>query len=115
MLRPSYSDLLQVLNKDADKVDAINSRYTIVIAAAKRARQLIDGAEPLTMNYSVDKPVSIAVNELFENKIKIDQNVIRLSEDESNQYGSDEESIYQPASKSDGYEPEHAANGERNE
>ena len=61
MLRPSYTDLLEVLNKDADKVDAINSRYTIVIAAAKRARQLIDGDEPLTMNYTVNKPVSIAV------------------------------------------------------
>ena len=25
----------------------VNSRYSIVIAAAKRARQIIDGAEPL--------------------------------------------------------------------
>lgn len=83
MLRPSYSDLLEVLNKDASKVDAINSRYTIVIAAAKRARQLIDKAEPLTMNYTVDKPVSIAVNELFENKIKIIQNSEKSTEAET--------------------------------
>ncbi|MBO8434319.1 MAG: DNA-directed RNA polymerase subunit omega [Tyzzerella sp.] len=83
MLRPSYTDLLEVLNKDADKVDAINSRYTIVIAAAKRARQLIDGDEPLTMNYTVNKPVSIAVNELYENKIKIIQNAEKTAEEEA--------------------------------
>lgn len=85
MLRPSYSDLLEVLNKDASKVDAINSRYTIVIAAAKRARQLIDKAEPLTMNYTVDKPVSIAVNELFENKIKIIQNSEKVADTETSE------------------------------
>ncbi len=85
MLRPSYSDLLEVLNKDASKVDAINSRYTIVIAAAKRARQLIDKAEPLTMNYTVDKPVSIAVNELFENKIKIIQNSEKAADTETSE------------------------------
>ncbi|HIT73591.1 DNA-directed RNA polymerase subunit omega [Tyzzerella sp. An114] len=85
MLRPSYSDLLEVLNKDASKVDAINSRYTIVIAAAKRARQLIDKAEPLTMNYTVDKPVSIAVNELFENKIKIIQNSEKAADAETSE------------------------------
>ena len=85
MLRPSYSDLLEVLNKDASKVDAINSRYTIVIAAAKRARQLIDKAEPLTMNYTVDKPVSIAVNELFENKIKIIRNSEKVADTETSE------------------------------
>lgn len=74
MLRPSYSDLLEVLNKEADKDNIISSRYTVVIATAKRARQLVDHAEPLSMNYKVDKPVSIAVNELFEGKIKITQN-----------------------------------------
>lgn len=74
MLRPSYSDLLEVLNKEADRDNIISSRYTVVIATSKRARQLVDHAEPLTMNYRVDKPVSIAVNELYEGKIKITQN-----------------------------------------
>ncbi len=72
MLRPSYSDLLEVLNKDADTENVIGSRYTIVIAAAKRARQLVDHAEPMTTK--VDRSVSIAVNELWEGKIKIIQN-----------------------------------------
>ena len=74
MLRPSYSDLLEVLNKDADTENVIGSRYTIVIAAAKRARQLVDHAEPMTTRTKVDRSVSIAVNELGEGKIKIIQN-----------------------------------------
>ncbi len=74
MLRPSYSDLLEVLNKDADSENVIGSRYTIVIAAAKRARQLVDGAEPMTTQTKVDRSVSIAVHELWEGKIKIIQN-----------------------------------------
>ena len=74
MLRPSYSDLLEVLNKDADTENVIGSRYTIVIAAATRARQLVDHAEPMTTRTKVDRSVSIAVNELWEGKIKIIQN-----------------------------------------
>ena len=74
MLIPSYSDLLEVLNKDADTENVIGSRYTIVIAAAKRARQLVDHAEPMTTRTKVDRSVSIAVNELWEGKIKIIQN-----------------------------------------
>lgn len=70
MLRPSYSDLLEVLNRDNED-NTIGSRYTIVIAAAKRARQLVDHSEPLTSNVRIDKPVSIAVQEMFEGKIKI--------------------------------------------
>lgn len=74
MLRPSYTDLLEVLNKEADPENVIGSRYTIVIAAAKRARQLVDRAEPMTIHTQVDRPVSIAVHELYEGKIRIIQN-----------------------------------------
>ncbi|MEA5084291.1 MAG: DNA-directed RNA polymerase subunit omega [Lachnospiraceae bacterium] len=74
MLRPSYSDLLEELNKGAEGEDVVGSRYTIVIAAAKRARQLVDHAVPLTKKTKIDKPVSIAVNELYEGKIQIIQN-----------------------------------------
>mgnify|MGYP002803213884 CR=1 FL=1 len=69
MLRPSYTDLLDVINQETDDI-TLGSRYTIVIAAAKRARQLVDHAEPLVSNTKVDKPVSIAVNELYQGKIK---------------------------------------------
>ena len=72
MLRPSYSDILDVITQDAEDI-TLGSRYTIVIAAAKRARQLIDHAEPLTDKTEIERPVSIAVNELYEGKIVIKQ------------------------------------------
>ncbi len=72
MLRPSYTDLLEVITKNAEDI-TIASRYTIVIAAAKRARQLVDHAEMLVSDTKVNKPVSIAVNELYQGKIKVRQ------------------------------------------
>ncbi|MBE6007922.1 MAG: DNA-directed RNA polymerase subunit omega [Lachnospiraceae bacterium] len=70
MLRPSYTDLLEVLENSGVNEDIAASRYTIVIAAAKRARQLTEENKPLC-EVEVDKPVSIAVKELYESKIKI--------------------------------------------
>ncbi len=70
MLKPSYAELMDVLNENGEG-KAINSRYTIVIAAAKRARQLIDGDEPMVEGYNEGKPVSTAVQELYEGKIQV--------------------------------------------
>ena len=42
--------------------------YTLVSVTAKRARQLIDGA-PQLVDMDPNKPVTVAVNELFEDKI----------------------------------------------
>ena len=72
MLRPSYSDLLDVITRDAED-ETIGSRYTIVIAAAKRARQLTDNAAPMVAQIKVNKPVSIAVHEIYEGKLKVRQ------------------------------------------
>ena len=49
MLHPSYTDLMQVVNKDVEEGETkvVNSRYSIVMATAKRARELIDGSRPL--------------------------------------------------------------------
>ena len=43
MLHPSYSDLINVVNSEVEPGEqpVVQSRYSIVIAAAKRARQLI--------------------------------------------------------------------------
>jgi len=46
----------------------VDSRYTLVVVTAKRARQLADGAYKLTKCDS-DKPVTIALNEINEDKI----------------------------------------------
>ena len=72
MLHPSYSELIQVANSEVEPGEAkvVNSRYSIVMAIAKRARQIIDGDEPLVYA-AVDKPLSIAVEELNKGEIKI--------------------------------------------
>ena len=70
MLKPSYAELMDVLNQNSNESDEVTSRYTIVIAAAKRARQLIEGDESLVKNIP-GKPVSTAVSEILNNKIKI--------------------------------------------
>ncbi len=72
MLHPSYSDLMKVVNSEVAPGDApvVNSRYSIVMATAKRARQIISGDEPLVIN-KCDKPLSLAVEELNQGKIKI--------------------------------------------
>ena len=71
MIHPSYTELIDVLSKQEGLDDSMLSRYTIIIAAAKRAREIVDGSEPLIDDVKVDKPVSIAVNELYNSKIKI--------------------------------------------
>ncbi|WP_139904510.1 DNA-directed RNA polymerase subunit omega [Clostridium thermarum] len=53
MINPSIVDLLK-------KVD---NRYSLVIVTAKRARQLIDGADPLVKTGS-NKPLTVAINEV---------------------------------------------------
>lgn len=70
MLKPSYAELMEVLNKDTEDASEITSRYTIVIAASKRARQIIDGDEPMVEN-TKGKPLSTAVEEINEGKIKV--------------------------------------------
>ena len=49
MIHPSYNELMKVVNSNAEygEEPVVNSRYSIVIASAKRARQIIGGAEPL--------------------------------------------------------------------
>lgn len=72
MLHPSYTDLMKVVNSDIEPGEhpVVNSRYSIVIAAAKRARQLIDGDEPL-IETDFPKPLSIAIEELYRGEVKI--------------------------------------------
>ena len=41
MLQPSYTQLMEKLNEDASE-KVVTSRYSIIIAAARRARQIID-------------------------------------------------------------------------
>ena len=71
MLHPSYAELMEVVNGENEgDTPVVNSRYSIVMATAKRARQITDGAEPM-VKHSVDKPLSVAVEEVNQGKIKI--------------------------------------------
>lgn len=79
MLRPSYSELMDILNEDAEADNQITSRYSIVIATAKRARQIIDGAECDTTGVFTDKAVSIAINEIKRGNIKLTQEGVEPS------------------------------------
>ena len=49
----------------------VNSRYSIVMATSKRARQLIAGELPLVPAKDGQKPLSIAIEELNEGELKI--------------------------------------------
>lgn len=72
MLHPSYSDLIEVVNSEVEPGEqpVVQSRYSIVIATAKRARQLIAGEEATVPSYG-KKPLSVAIEELYKSKVKI--------------------------------------------
>ncbi|MFG6327006.1 MAG: DNA-directed RNA polymerase subunit omega [Lachnospiraceae bacterium] len=78
MLHPSYSDLMEVVNSDVVEGEqpVVQSRYSIVLATAKRARQIVSGEDSLVKGKG-KKPLSVAVEELYKGKIKI------LSEEEA--------------------------------
>lgn len=79
MIHPSYVEMIDRINdeqkNDREEAPLVNSRYSIVLATARRARQLIAGAEPLVPDrdrYDRErKSLSIAVDELYEGKVHI--------------------------------------------
>lgn len=72
MIHPSYTELIQAVNSEVEEDDTpvCNSRYSIVLATSKRARQIIGGADPLVY-YPLNKPLSIAVEEVYKGQVKI--------------------------------------------
>jgi DNA-directed RNA polymerase subunit omega len=58
MIYPTLKELLE-------KVD---SKYTLVVAVSKRARQIVEGQPKLTKTTS-NKPVTVAINEIAEGKL----------------------------------------------
>ena len=67
MINPSIMDLLQ-------KVD---DRYSLVIVTSKRARQLIDGSEPLVATKS-KQPLTIAINEVNEGVVGYESTLTKV-------------------------------------
>ncbi len=72
MLHPSYADLIKVVNSGIEEGEdpVVSSRYSIVMATSKRARQIIAGDETL-VDGKGKKPLSVAVEELNQGKVKI--------------------------------------------
>lgn len=100
MLQPSYTQIMKKLNDDATE-KVVTSRYSIVIATARRAREIIDivnqdatsksndknaekvidpaitrEAAVLNEKLKLKKPTSIAVDELYSGRIKIKEHII---------------------------------------
>ena len=83
MLHPSYTDLINVVNSDIEPGEqpVVQSRYSIVLATAKRARQIIAGEDPLVPDKGNTKPLSLAIDELYKGKVKIVGDESDISED----------------------------------
>ena len=71
MLHPSYSDLMKVVNSDVEPGEepVVSSRYSIVMATSKRARQINNGDETF-VDSEGKKALSVAIEELGAGKIK---------------------------------------------
>jgi len=72
MIHPSYRELMDKINEEnaAEGKQPITSRYSVVLATSKRARQITNGAAPLADSKS-GKALSIAVEEFYEGKVKM--------------------------------------------
>ena len=83
MLHPSYTDLMKVVNKDVEEGETkvVNSRYSIVMATAKRAREIIDGSMPLVDTKPGEKPLSIAISEM--NQGNAEEDFLNIQEEDS--------------------------------
>lgn len=74
MIHPSYSELIEAINTNSEENDntmMLNSRYSLVLATSKRARQIIGGSEPMVEGAAGKKPLSVAIDEFYKGKVKI--------------------------------------------
>jgi DNA-directed RNA polymerase subunit omega len=84
MLHPSYTELMNAVNKDVEEGEKpiVNSRYSIVIATARRARQIIAGAESTVPDFKNKKPLSVAVEEIMDGSVKVLSGGADIEDDE---------------------------------
>lgn len=87
---------MNVVNKEVEEGEqpVINSRYSVVMATAKRARQIIAGDEPLVRVKDKQKPLSIAVDEMNQAQLRIltdEEKEALLAEAKAGEDAEDEE------------------------
>ena len=97
MLHPSYKELLERINETKpEDSPQMTSRYTLVIAAAKRARQINSGSEPLVDIREQDRPstrnLSIAVSEMNQGKVHLLGEAAKAAEETEEAEGGEEAS-----------------------
>jgi len=75
MIYPAINDIMKAKN--------ITSKYTLVVATAKRAREINQSKVTFTECKS-DKAVTVALHEIYENKVNFKTaEKAKISEDES--------------------------------
>lgn len=73
MLFPTYRDLIKSINSTSeDGRPIIESRYSVVVAAAKRARQIVEHGEERYMDE--EKALTTAINELNKGTVRVLRN-----------------------------------------
>ena len=74
MFEPSGQELINIANESIlNDNEKIKSKYTVIIAAAKRARQLVDEKD-----YRVEEganPLTVAIDEIKNKEVKIEPEV----------------------------------------
>ena len=86
MIHPSYKEMIEKINSTAENGDMkITNRYSLVLATAKRARQINAGSEPLVDAAVKEKNLSVAVDEFYAGLVHV------LDEDAAAEYAEEYE------------------------
>lgn len=71
MFEPSGQELINIANESIlNENEKIKSKYTVIIAAAKRARQLVDEKDARIEEGA--NPLTIAIDEIKNKEVKIE-------------------------------------------
>ncbi len=84
MLHPSYTDLINAVNSGAAESGdepVVQSRYSIVIATAKRARQIIAGDEPMIARHIIRNHFLLLLKSCTSRKLRFFQRMRMLPEE----------------------------------
>lgn len=68
MLEPSYREIMERLNA-VEGTPEVKSRYSVIIATARRARQLVDENDPEVLKGR--KAITVAIDEIYNGKMEI--------------------------------------------
>lgn len=71
MFEPSGQELIDIANESIlNENEKIKSKYSVIIAAAKRARQLVDEKDERVENGA--NALTVAIEEIKDNLVKIE-------------------------------------------